>query len=89
QTEKQLKEHGGKLDESDRKMVDDAVEELKEALKGDDVDAIRSKTDSLISASQKFAEVLYQRAQADGAGAQTAPDDEVVDAEVVDDEQAS
>jgi molecular chaperone DnaK len=91
QTEKQLKEHGGKLDESDRKMVDDAVAELKEALKADDVEAIRSKTDALIAASQKFAEVLYQRAQTEGATSSNGAgaDDDVVDAEVVDDEQAS
>ncbi|HEX2195427.1 MAG TPA: Hsp70 family protein, partial [Actinomycetota bacterium] len=92
QTEKQLTEHGGKLDEADRKTVDDAVAELKEALKGDDVDTIRAKTDAVIAASQKFAETLYQRAQNEGAtssnGAAGTPggDDDVVDAEVVDDQ---
>ncbi|MDQ3952172.1 MAG: molecular chaperone DnaK [Actinomycetota bacterium] len=91
QTEKQLNEHGGKLDEADRKTVDDAVAELKEALKGDDVDVIRAKTDAVIAASQKFAETLYQRAQtegetsANGAGP-AGGDDDVVDAEVVDDQ---
>jgi molecular chaperone DnaK len=91
QTEKQLNEHGGKLDEADRKTVDDAVNELKEALKGDDVDAIRGKTDALIAASQKFAEVLYQRAQSEGSTTSNgaSSEDDVVDAEVVDDEQAS
>jgi molecular chaperone DnaK len=93
QTEKTLKEHGGKLDEADRKVVDDAVEELKEALKGEDLDAIRSKTESLLSASQKFAEVLYQKAQSEGGstqnGAAASGDDDVVDAEVVDDREAS
>jgi molecular chaperone DnaK len=93
QTEKTLKEHGGKLDEADRKTVDDAVEDLKEAVKGDDLDAIRSKTDGLLSASQKFAEVLYQRAQAEGGstenGASAPGDDDVVDAEVVDDQQSA
>jgi molecular chaperone DnaK len=92
QTEKQLKEHGAKLDDADRKTVDDAVAELKEALKGDDVNEIRSKTDGLISASQKFAETLYQRAGSEGAQSSNgspAGEDDVVDAEVVDDEQAS
>ncbi|MDQ3915914.1 MAG: molecular chaperone DnaK [Actinomycetota bacterium] len=93
QTEKTLKEHGGKLDEGDRKVVDDALEDLKEALKGNDVDAIRSKTEALLSASQKFAEVLYQRAQSEGAstqnGAAASGDDDVVDAEVVDDREAT
>ena len=42
QTEKTVKEHGDKLDESDRKMVEDALEEAKEALKGTDVEKIKS-----------------------------------------------
>src|ERR671914_2421482 len=61
QTEKTLKEHGDKLDESDRKLVEDTLNEAKEALKGDDVDRIRQTTEALLTASQKFAEVLYQR----------------------------
>ncbi|HEV2757795.1 MAG TPA: molecular chaperone DnaK [Actinomycetota bacterium] len=93
QTEKTLKEHGGKLEEGDRKVVDDAVEELKEALKGEDLDVIRSKTEALLSASQKFAEVLYQRAQSEGGstenGAAASGDDDVVDAEVVDDQRTA
>jgi molecular chaperone DnaK len=93
QTEKQLNEHGSKLDENDRKTVDDTVSELKEALKGDDVDAIRSKTDAVIAASQKFAEALYQKAQTDDAqssnGAGAPAEDDVVDAEVVDDQASA
>jgi molecular chaperone DnaK len=92
QTEKTLKEHGDKLDESDRKGVEDALNEAKEALKGSDVDRIRETSDALMSSSQKFAEVLYQRSQTeqqDAGGASetstTAGDDDVVDAEVVDD----
>jgi molecular chaperone DnaK len=96
QTEKTIKEQGEKLDEADRKLVEDALTEAKEALKGSDVDQIRQTSDSLLTASQKFAEVLYQQAQnqqaASGpAGGTTPGDDEVVDAEVVDEggEQAS
>lgn len=89
QTEKTLKEHGERLDESDRKLVEDALAEAKEALKGQDADRIRSTTEQLVTASQKFAEVLYQRAQADqqagaAAGEESGAGDEVVDAEVVD-----
>ena len=86
QTEKTLKEHGEKLDASDRKLVEDALNDAKEALKGSDVDRIRSTTEQLLTASQKFAEVLYQQAQAQqpGPAAGGAPQDEVVDAEVVD-----
>ncbi|HYI44546.1 MAG TPA: molecular chaperone DnaK [Actinomycetota bacterium] len=89
QTEKTLKEQGEKLDESDRKLVEDALTDAKEALKGSDVDKIRQTSESLMTASQKFAEVLYQQAQnqqaASGTTGAAAPgDDEVVDAEVVD-----
>ena len=90
QTEKTLKEHGEKLDASDRKQIEDALEEAREALKGSDVDRIRQTSEQLMTASQRFAEVLYRQAQAqqqqpsgDGA-APTGGDDEVVDAEVVD-----
>jgi molecular chaperone DnaK len=88
QTEKTLKEHGDKLDASDRKMVEDSLQALKDAMAGSDPDHIRQATEELVTASQKFAEVLYQRAQSEGAASSPngSPDgsDEVVDAEVVD-----
>ncbi|HVF52096.1 MAG TPA: molecular chaperone DnaK [Actinomycetota bacterium] len=85
QTEKSLKEHGDKLDESDRKLVDDALADAKEALAGSDVDRIRHTSEQLMTASQKFAEVLYQRAQTTSTpGGSGGGDDDVVDAEVVD-----
>jgi molecular chaperone DnaK len=93
QTEKTLKEHGEKLDEPDRKMVEDALQEAKDALAGSDVERIKSTSEAVMTASQKFAEVLYQRAQqqapagGDTPGA-TPGDDEVVDAEVVDEGDA-
>jgi molecular chaperone DnaK len=87
QTEKMLKENGEKLDEADRKLVEDALTDAKEALGGDEVDRIRHTSEQLLTASQKFAEVLYQKAQDTGAGASGAAPgggDDVVDAEVVD-----
>ena len=93
QTEKQLKEHGDKLDTSDRQHVEEALSRAKEALGGQDVDAIRRTSEELLTASQKFAEVLYQQAQTEQAasgvggeptGGATPGEDEVVDAEVVD-----
>lgn len=72
QTEKQVKEHGDKLDESDRKMVEDALNDVKEALKGQDVDRIRHASEQLMTASQKFAEVLYSNAAA-GSGSTPHP----------------
>jgi molecular chaperone DnaK len=91
QTEKTLKEHGEKLDASDRKMVEDALQEVKDAVAGSDVERIRHSTEQLVTASQKFAEVLYQRAQTEGASASPngseGSTDDVVDAEVVDEGQ--
>ena len=86
QTEKTIKEHGEKLDESDRKFVEDALNEAKEALKGSDVARIKETSEALMTASQKFAEVLYQKAQQqpDQAASADAGSDDVVDAEIVD-----
>ena len=87
QTEKSLKEHGAKLDESDRKVVEDALQEAKDALKGPDIEAIRRASEQLMTASQKFAEALYKSAQTQEGAATSSPDDEVVDAEVVDEDR--
>jgi molecular chaperone DnaK len=96
QTERNLKEHGDKLDDSERKQVEDALSEAKDALGGSDVERIKRASEQLLTASQRLAEVLYRQAQGGqqpGAGSQTgaaqAGDDEVVDAEVVDEGQQS
>ena len=87
-TEKQLTEHGAKLDESDRKEIEDALNEAKEALKGDDIELIKKTSEQVMTAAQKIAAVVYQQTQnqaptSDGGSAGGGPDD-VVDAEVVD-----
>ncbi|MEA2451438.1 MAG: molecular chaperone DnaK [Actinomycetota bacterium] len=87
QTEKTLKEHGDKLDASDKELVEDALKEAKEALATEDVERIRISSESLVTASQKFAEVLYNKAQPGPDGGATGNPDDVVDAEVVDDDQ--
>jgi len=92
-TEKSLKDHRDKLDESDASTIEGRVMELKQALETDDLGEIRSKTESLTEASQKLAEAVYaqaaQEAQASagGNGEASDSDDEVIeDAEVVDEE---
>jgi molecular chaperone DnaK len=71
-TERTLSEHGSKLGESDRKAVDDALAEAKEALKTDDVDRMKRAQEALSKASHKLAEIMYReaqsQAQAGGAG---------------------
>jgi molecular chaperone DnaK len=90
QTEKSLTEHSDKLDESTKSNVTTALDEAKEALKGEDVDRIKQTTEALMTASQQIAQVIYQNAQSQSSGGDAAAagssDDDVVDAEVVDDE---
>jgi molecular chaperone DnaK len=99
QTEKLLKEQGDKAPADERKSIDDALRALKDALAGTDVDAVRRAHEGLITASQAFASRLYQQAaqQAQGGsgggstsgdGSGSGPsDDEVADAEIVDEER--
>jgi molecular chaperone DnaK len=90
QTDKTLKEHGDKLDDGTRAEIEQALSELREALKGDDADAIKAKVEALGQKSQALAQAIYQANADAGAGAapgaEGAPagEDEVVDAEVVD-----
>jgi molecular chaperone DnaK len=97
QTEKLLKEQGDKISGDEKSTVEDKLGDLKGALGGSDVEAIRNATDALMSASQTFTQKLYEAASAESASAgagSTGPgdaasqpaDDEVVDAEIVDDE---
>jgi len=67
-TEKALAEHGSKIGESDRRMIEDAMSDLREALKGDDAEAIAAKTNTLAQASMKLGEAMYKQAQEGGGG---------------------
>ncbi|MDD4003731.1 MAG: molecular chaperone DnaK [Elusimicrobiaceae bacterium] len=101
QTEKALKEHGDKISQDDRLAIDRALADLKEALKGDDVDSIKKNTEAALAASQKLGEIIYKDAQAKasaaGPGAEEAAaqqgdgaaagKEDVVDAEVVEDKK--
>src|SRR5512132_1783741 len=67
-TESQLKEHGDKVGEGDRRAIENAMADLKEALKGSDAEAITAKTNALAQASMKLGEAMYKQAQ-EGAAA--------------------
>ena len=93
QTEKLLKEQGDKLEGEEKTTVEEHLASLKSAIGGTDVDAIKSATEALMTSSQGFTQKLYDAAaSADreagggGAGASQPNDDDVVDAEIVDDE---
>jgi molecular chaperone DnaK len=92
QAEKQLGELGDQVDAGAKSEIENAIKEVRAALEGDDPDAIKAKTDALQQAFHKVSEALYQQAAAqqpqDGAQANGAPaEEEVVDAEVVDEGQ--
>jgi molecular chaperone DnaK len=84
-TEKALSEHGSKVSESERRAIENAMADLKEALKGDEPTAITEKSNALAQASMKLGEAMYKQAQegaATGAGTEGgAKKDDVVDAE--------
>ncbi|WP_396604464.1 molecular chaperone DnaK [Bradyrhizobium sp. YCK136] len=79
-TEKALAEHGSKVAETERRAIEDAVSDLKEALKGDDAEAIKAKTQTLAQASMKLGEAMYKQ-QAEADAKKDAAKDDVVDAE--------
>ena len=79
-TEKALAEHGSKVEESERRAIEDAVSDLKEALKGDDAEAIKAKTNTVAQASMKLGEAMYKQ-QAEADAKRDAAKDDVVDAE--------
>ena len=94
-TERTLGEHGAKLDEADRKAVEEALAEAREALKGEDVERMKRAQEGLTRAAHKLAEIMYREAQAqaqpggagapgEGQGTAGPKEGEVVDAEFED-----
>ena len=95
QTEKLVNDNKDKLSDDVAKEVTDKVNELKEALKGEDIEKIKTAQSELMTSAQKIGQALYAQqgaadaagaAGAGAAGAAGAADDDVVDAEVVDDD---
>ena len=94
QAERQLKELGDQVDAESKERIEAAIKEVREALTAEDPQAINAKTEALQTSFHAVSEAMYQRAQeqaassgngaqtpADGAGA--AHEEDVVDAEVV------
>ncbi len=88
-TEKNLKEHGSKISDAEKKAIEDASSAVKESLKGEDIEDIKKKTEALVQASMKLGEAIYKSQQGakpesgkDGGGDDTGKKDEnVVDAD--------
>ena len=62
-TEKNLKEHGSKVSDGDKKAIEDASANLRNALKGTDIEEIKKKTQDLVQASMKLGEAIYKSQQ--------------------------
>lgn len=92
QTRKFLDENGEKIDEETKNKVTEAADAVDEALKGDDIEAIKSAVEKLSTESQAMGQAMYEaeaaQAQADGEAGQAGGNDDVVDAEVVDEDDA-
>jgi molecular chaperone DnaK len=99
QTEKVLREQGENVPAEEKDAVEAPLADLKKALEGNDNDAIKSGTESLMAASQAFSQKLYEAAAKDAGaegssasgqggdgGTGAVNDDDIVDAEIVDDE---
>jgi molecular chaperone DnaK len=91
QTEKVLREQGEKVTEEERTAVEGPLSELKTALNGSDNEAIKTATEKLMTASQAFSQKLYEAAARDtnaagtsASGQAAGSDDDIVDAEIVD-----
>ena len=86
-TEKLLKDEADKISEETREAVQKDVDAVKEALKGDDIEAVKTTMATLSESGMKIGQEIYAKQQADEAGAQSAPaQDDVVDAEIVDED---
>ena len=90
QIEKVLTDQGDQVSEDDKAEVEAALTALKEALEGEDVDAVRTATEELTAVSQSFSQKLYEAAAetaGNGSTANTDDGDDVVDAEIIDEGQ--
>ena len=93
-TEKNLKEHGSKITETEKKSIETAIADLRNALKGTDAEEVKKKTQSLIQASMKLGEAVYKSQQKTAGKADNSKDnkdnkenkdkDNVVDADFED-----
>ena len=90
QTERMLRDYSDKVDANEKAKIDEALKNVKEALRGNDMGAIRQAHEQLMYATQTFAQRLYESSGSDGGdgaggGYGAGPsDDDVVDAEIVD-----
>lgn len=90
QTEKQLAEHGDKIEASEKDAIDTALQALRDAVQGDDTETIKTKTQELVQVSLKLGEAIYKQEESGAADEDMAQqtssstnkqDDDIVDAD--------
>ncbi len=93
QMEKVLRDNADKVDDDQKATVQAPLDELKTALNGNDIDAIRAAHEKLMAASQSFSQQLYEKAAQENAAGTSASgqtggngDDDIIDAEIVDEQ---
>ena len=64
-TEKNLKEHGSKISDADKKIIETGISDLRNALKGTDTEEVKKKTQALVQSSMKLGEAVYKSQQKD------------------------
>jgi molecular chaperone DnaK len=87
QTEKFLEESGDKVPADAKANVDEPLAELKAAIAGENIEAIKAAVEKVATASQALGAALYANTQAEGGEATAEGDDDVVDAEIVDENE--
>jgi molecular chaperone DnaK len=87
QTEKFLEESGDKVPADAKANVDEPLAELKAAISGENIEAIKAAVEKVATASQALGAALYANTQAEGGEATAEGDDDVVDAEIVDENE--
>lgn len=87
QTRKFLEESSDKVSTDVKTKVEEAAAKVDEALKGEDIEAIKSAVEELAKESQEMGKAIYEAEQNAGATQAEGSDNDVVDAEVVDDEE--
>ena len=86
-TEKQLADHGDKVDAALKSEIEEAIAETKKAIEGGDAEAMKTTSSALATVAMKLGQAIYEKEQAAGgapegdAGTAQAQDDDVVDAE--------
>ena len=86
QTEKMLTDQAENISEEEKNTVEEKLTELKTLLDSDDIEEIKTATEALMTASQEFGQRIYESAAQENSESQSSENDDVVDAEIVEEQ---